>query len=547
MAGELFDVVVIGGGVTGAGAALDAATRGLKVALLEAHDWAAGTSSRSSKLVHGGLRYLEQRKFGLVKEALTERGLLLERLAPHLVRPVPFMYPLTHRFVERPYVGLGLLLYDTMGGARRSIPRHRHWSRRKALEVNPGLDPEALVGAVRYFDAQVDDARFTMLLARTAAHHGAAVATRLEVTGLTREADQVTGVRARDLVSGEEFGVRGRRVVNATGPWTDRVQGLAGASAVQVRPSKGVHIVVPRDRITLGTGLIMRTESSVLLVIPWDAFWIIGTTDTDWHYDVDDPPAHRGDVDYLLEHVNAVLARPLTREDIVGVYAGVRPLLAPAGRSGPTSALSREHAIVESAPGLFSVAGGKFTTYRVMASDVIDAASEGLTRSVPPSCTHDVPLLGAAGYRARLNERLRLAADSGLHDAWIAHLLHRYGDLVDEVLAFVEDDPELGRPLTGAEGYLRAEVVYAAECEGALSVADVVARRTRAIFETPDRGSGAAGEVASLLARTLGWSEARRDGEVERYRTAIEAARAAEDALTDEAALALRLASAGTS
>jgi glycerol-3-phosphate dehydrogenase len=546
MAGELFDVVVIGGGVTGAGAALDAATRGLKVALLEAHDWAAGTSSRSSKLVHGGLRYLEQRKFGLVKEALTERGLLLERLAPHLVRPVPFMYPLTHRFVERPYVGLGLLLYDTMGGARRSIPRHRHWSRRKALEVNPGLDPDALVGAVRYFDAQVDDARFTMLLARTAAHHGAAVATRLEVTGLTREADQVTGVRARDLVSGEEFGVRGRRVVNATGPWTDRVQGLAGASAVQVRPSKGVHIVVPRDRITLGTGLIMRTESSVLLVIPWDAFWIIGTTDTDWHYDVDDPPAHRGDVDYLLEHVNAVLARPLTREDIVGVYAGVRPLLAPAGRSGPTAALSREHAIVESAPGLFSVAGGKFTTYRVMASDVIDAASEGLPRSVPPSCTHDVPLLGAAGYRARLNERPRLAADSGLHDAWIAHLLHRYGDLVDDVLALVEDDPELGRPLTGAEGYLRAEVVYAAECEGALSVADVVARRTRAIFEMPDRGSGAAGEVAALLARTLGWDEARRREEVARYRTAIEAARAAEDALTDEAALALRMASAGT-
>jgi glycerol-3-phosphate dehydrogenase len=538
LAAEEFDIVVVGGGVTGTGAALDAATRGLRVALVEARDWAAGTSSRSSKLIHGGLRYLEQLNFGLVKEALTERGLLLEELAPHLVRPVPFMYPLSRRYVERPYVGVGLVLYDTMGGARRGIPRHRHWSKRKALRVNPGFNPRALIGAVRYYDAQVDDARYTMMLARTAVHHGAVAATQVKVTGLLREADHIAGVRARDLLTGGELTVRGQRVVNATGPWTDQVQGLAGASPVRVRPSKGIHFVVPRDRITLGTGLILRTEKSVLFVIPWHAYWIIGTTDTAWEFDVDEPPAHRGDIDYLLERVNAVLSRPLTHDDILGVFSGVRPLLAPAGDAGGTAALSREHTVMETAPGLFSIAGGKLTTYRVMAKDIVDEAAKGLGRAVPASCTARVPLLGGAGYEARLNERERLAADAGLHVAWIDHLLGRYGDLVGELLDLVADEPELGRPLEGADGYLRAEAAYAASHEGALTVEDVLARRTRAVFETPDRGVAAAREVAALVAEPLGWDEARCREEVDRFRLAVEAALKAEHETTDEAAVA---------
>jgi glycerol-3-phosphate dehydrogenase len=545
MSQEEFEVVVIGGGVTGAGAALDAATRGLRVALVEARDWAAGTSSRSSKLIHGGLRYLEQLNFGLVKEALTERGLLLEALAPHLVRPVPFMYPLSRRYVERPYVGIGMILYDTMGGARRGIPGHRHWSKRKALQVNPGFNPNVLIGAVRYYDAQVDDARHTMMLARTAAHHGAVAATRLQVTGLLKEADHVAGVRVRDQESGDELDIRARRVVNATGPWTDQVQRLGGVPPVRVRPSKGIHFAVPRDRISLGTGLILRTEKSVLFVIPWHAYWIIGTTDTDWHHDVDEPPAHRGDIDYLLERVNGVLTRPLTHEDILGVFSGVRPLLAPADEGVGTATLSREHTVMETVPGLFSIAGGKYTTYRVMAKDVIDAAVTDLGRAVPASCTHVVPILGGAGFHARLNERERLAADSGLHVAWIDHLLQRYGDLVDELLDLIAEQPELGRPIAGAEGYLRAEALYAATHEGALSVDDVIARRTRAIFETADRGVRAADDVAALCAGPLGWDDTRRETEVARFRSQVEAAVKAEQETNDEAALATRAALLG--
>ena len=537
---EAFDIVVVGGGVTGAGVALDAATRGLSVAVVERRDWAAGTSSRSSKLIHGGLRYLEQLNVGLVREALRERGLLLEELAPHLVRPVPFMYPLSRRYVERPYVGVGLALYDTLGGARRGIPRHRHWSKRKALQVNPGLDPGALVGAVRYYDAQLDDARHTLLLARTALDHGAVAATRVEVTGLLRAAGRVAGVRVRDRLTGDEHEVRARAVVNATGPWSDQVQRLAGASPVQVRPSKGIHFLVPRERLNLRTGLILRTEQSVLFVIPWQDCWLIGTTDTPWDHDVDEPPPHRGDIDYLLERVNAVLADPITPADILGVFAGLRPLIAAAGEGEATARLSREHRVDESPPGLFSVTGGKYTTYRVIARDTVDAVAATLGRAVPSSCTERVPLLGAAGYHARVNERPRLARDTGLHRGWINHLLGRYGDLVTELVELMAATPELARPLEGAPGYLRVEARYAASHEGALSVEDVLARRTRAAFETRDRGLEAARAVAELIAEPLGWDGTRVNEEVERFRAFTEAALRAEAETTDEAAIAAR-------
>src|SRR4051794_29439372 len=312
LAEEVFDVVVIGGGATGAGSALDAVTRGLNVALVEARDFASGTSSRSSKLVHGGLRYLEQRDFGLVREALRERGLLLNVLAPHLVTPVPFLLPLTEHW-QRAYIGAGLALYDSLGG-HEGLPRHRHLTRRGALKIAPALRKDALVGAIQYYDAKVDDARHTLTVARTAAALGAAVASNTRVVGFLRDGERVTGVRVRDHVAGEEFDVRAREVVNATGVWTDDVQHLVGERGkFQVRASKGVHLVVPRDRMQLAPGLIRPPEPSVLFVTPWGRHWIIGTTDTDWELDKAHPAASSTDIDYVLERVNAVLAQPLTR------------------------------------------------------------------------------------------------------------------------------------------------------------------------------------------------------------------------------------------
>jgi glycerol-3-phosphate dehydrogenase len=541
------DVLVVGSGVVGAGSALDAATRGLRVGLVEARDFASGTSSRSSKLIHGGLRYLEMLDFGLVAEALRERGLLLERLAPHLVQPVAFLYPLRHRGWERWYAGSGVALYDTLATLSRharGVPRHRHLTRRGARRLSPSLRKDALVGGIQYWDGQVDDARFTMFLARTAASYGALVASRARVVGLLREGERVTGAVVHDLELDRRIEVRARQVVNATGVWTDETQGLAGERGqFHVRASKGIHLVVPRDRIRSKTGLILRTEKSVLFIIPWGRHWIIGTTDTDWALDKAHPAASASDIDYLLEHVNTVLEQPLTREDVESVYAGLRPLLA--GESEMTSKLSREHAIAHTVPGLVVVAGGKYTTYRVMAKDAVDEAVHGLAavldRKVPSSCTDDVPLLGADGFEALWNSRHVLAGRSGLHEVWIEHLLRRYGSLMHEVLDLIESDPSLREPIGGAEDYLRAEIVYAASHEGARHLDDVMARRTRISIETFDRGDRACEEVASLMAGVLGWSDDQRAREVEHYRLRGKAERESQQMPDDETADAARM------
>ncbi len=538
-----FDVVVVGGGVVGAGAALDAATRGLSVALVEARDWASGTSSRSSKLVHGGLRYLEMLDFGLVLEALRERGLILTRLAPHLVTPVPFLYPLTHRGWERPYVAAGVTMYDVMartGGNAAGLPFHRHMTRGQALRAAPALRKDALVGAVQYYDAQVDDARHTMSIVRTAAAYGAAVANRTRAVGFVREGERVTGVRVRDLEHGGEFDVLASQVINATGVWTDETQAMVGdRGQFKVRASKGIHLVVPRDRIQSTTGIILRTEKSVLFVIPWGRHWIIGTTDTDWELDKAHPAASSSDIDYVLQHVNSVLRVPLTREDVEGVYAGLRPLLA--GENDSTSKLSREHVVAHPAPGLVVVAGGKYTTYRVMAKDAVDEAVRGLDFRVAESCTDEVPLVGAEGYRAAWNTRARTAAASGVHVARVEHLLHRYGSLTTDVLDLVAADKALGEPLPGADDYLAAEVVYAASHEGARHLDDVLARRTRISIEAWDRGVAAAPVVADLMAGVLGWSQAQVANEIEHYLARVEAERASQSQPDDETADAVRL------
>ncbi|GAA1962193.1 glycerol-3-phosphate dehydrogenase/oxidase [Catenulispora subtropica] len=543
MAERELDVVVVGGGVVGAGTALDAATRGLAVGLLEARDWASGTSSRSSKLIHGGLRYLEMLDFGLVREALKERGLLLQRLAPHLVRPVPFLYPLTGRGWERFYAGSGVALYDGMATTSshgRGLPVHRQLTRRGALRIAPALKRSALVGAIQYYDAQVDDARYVTFLARTAASYGAQVASRARVTGFLREGERVTGVIVRDLETGRTLEIRAKQVVNATGVWTDDTQALVGERGrFHVRASKGIHLVVPKDRIHSSSGLILRTEKSVLFVIPWGRHWIIGTTDTEWTLDKAHPAASKTDIQYLLDHVNEVLNVPLSRADVEGVYAGLRPLLA--GESEETSKLSREHVVAHAVPGLVVVAGGKYTTYRVMAQDAVDAAVHGLGGGVAASVTENVPLLGADGFQALWNNRARIAARSGLHVARVEHLLRRYGSLIDEVLDLMTEQHELSEPLPGAEDYLKAEVVYAAQSEGALHLDDVLSRRLRVSIETFDRGVGAAEPTARLIAPVLGWTEEQIKREVEHYAARIAAERESQEQPDDATADAARL------
>jgi len=546
LASQSLDILVIGGGVVGGGAALDAATRGLSVGLVEARDFASGTSSRSSKLIHGGLRYLEMFDFRLVAEALGERSLLLDKLAPHLVRPVPFLYPLTHRAWERFYVGSGIALYDSMAllsGRSRGVPAHRHLTRTGARRLVPALRKDALVGAIRYYDGQVDDARHTMFLSRTAASYGAHVASRTRVLDLLREGGRVVGARVKDLESGREFDVRAKQVVNATGVWTDETQSFAGERGqFKVRASKGIHLLVPRDRIRGESGLILRTEKSVLFVIPWGRHWIIGTTDTDWSLSKDHPAASAKDIEYLLEHVNRVLVEPLVPEDVEGVYAGLRPLLH--GEDEATSKLSREHAVSTSVPGLVVIAGGKYTTYRVMAKDAIDAAvqqmSASLDRRVPASCTEDIPLLGADGYPAMWNQRQALADVSGLGVGRIEHLLRRYGSLTSEVLDLIGERPDLGEPLAGADDYLRAEVVYGVTHEGARHLDDVLARRTHISIETFHRGSDSAEEAAALMAEVLGWSDAHREREVDHYLKRVEAERESQTMPDDETADAAR-------
>src|ERR1700712_3035228 len=474
MRDQELDILVVGGGIVGTGSALDAVTRGLSVGMLEARDWSAGTSSRSSKLVHGGIRYLEQLNFGLVREALIERGLLLQRIAPHLVKPVRFLFPLTHHLWERAYIGAGMAMYDVFswsGGRPPGVPPHRHLTRRQLYQAIPSLKKGAMVGGLTYYDAQVDDARYGASVARTAASYGAHVATRVRVEGFIKVGERVVGVEAHDLETGERFPIRARQVVNATGVWTDDPQALVGERGqFHVRASRGVHLVVPRDRIRSTMGMILRTEKSVLFVIPWGRHWLVGTTDTEYKLNKAHPAATAQDIEYILDHVNEVLATPLTREDVEGVYAGLRPLLA--GESEQTSQLSREHIVTHTVPGLVVIAGGKWTTYRVMAKDAIDAAASALDGRVPASVTEDIALVGAEGYRAAWNARTVTAERTGVHRARIEHLLNRYGTLTSEVLKIVAARPELGAPVPGADDYLQAELVYATDHEGALHLDD---------------------------------------------------------------------------
>jgi glycerol-3-phosphate dehydrogenase len=549
---DTFDILIVGGGVTGAGAAVDAASRGLSVALVEARDLASGTSSRSTKLVHGGLRYLEQLDLSLVREALQERGLLATRLAPHLVHPVPLLLPLPRDGWKGPalrgYYGAGVATYDLFAGvfgSGRGMPLHRHLSAGAARRVFPSLRTDTIGGAIQFYDAQVDDARLVTTLARTAASLGAVVVTSARATQFLRQAREVTGARVQDIESGESFDVRARTVVAATGVWSDDVTDMVAAGGgpfrpgLRVRASKGVHLVVPRSAISGETGLILRTASSVLFVLPWGGHWIIGTTDTDWRLDRAHPAASARDIEYLLGQVNAVLAHPLSTSDIEGVYAGLRPLLT--GEDESTSALSRKHAVVEPMLGLLLVAGGKLTTYRVMAADVVDRAVRRISPATPRSHTDELPLLGADGYARLRRDPAALALRHRVPVDVVEHLLDRYGSLAGDVLRELDASPGLVRPLAGAPSYLAIEVVYAVRAEAALHLDDVLARRTRISFETAHRGVDSAADAADLMGAELGWDATRRRKEIDHYRARVEAERESQTMPDDLSADAARL------
>jgi glycerol-3-phosphate dehydrogenase len=560
------DLLVIGGGVVGCGAALDAAARGLRVGLVEAGDLAVGTSSRSSRLAHGGLRYLEQGEFALVHEALTERGLLLDRLAPHLVRPVPFLFPVTGG-VERSYAGAGVQLYDLLsriGAYGGTMPRPRTLSRAAVHVLAPGLRAEATAGAVRFHDAQIDDARHTLALARTAAGLGAAVATGVRVVDLVRVPDapthpqgehrdphvgarhlpgvhlpevhvpgahhqpggaaldgvaggapmRISGAVLRDEATGEPLVVHARVVLSAVGVWTDELVGMATGSEPgrSVRRSKGVHLVIPRSTFRSSTAVIARTPHSVLFLLPWSEHWLVGTTDTDYDGSLESPGVTLEDVDYLLGQANRWLDRPLVLSDVVGVFAGLRPLLS-AGQ-GDTTELSREHAVMRPVPGFVAIAGGKYTTYRAMARDAVDAIAEQLPGEVPGCSTDQIPLVGAEGYRGQWATRVRRARTSGLDVVAVERLLRRHGDRTEDVLALVAADPALGRPLHADGRVIRAEAIVAARDEGARSLADILIRRTRLAVQTRDRALSCARDTAALVAPILGWNPDRVEAEI---------------------------------
>ncbi|WP_237202469.1 glycerol-3-phosphate dehydrogenase/oxidase [Rothia endophytica] len=539
------DILVIGGGVTGAGIALDAATRGLRTAIVDAGDWAMGTSAWSSKLVHGGLRYLYNLDFKLVSEALKERGLLLERTAPHLVKAQPFLWPLKLPLIERAYSAVGIGMYDTLAfvgaGGRKTVPAQQHFTKSGTKKVFPGIKDSAFSGAIQFYDARVDDARLVIDLVRTAAGYGALAATRTKVTGVEKDASgRVTGAKILDLETGAEKTVKAKHIINATGVWTEETEALATQDAgLKVLASKGVHITVPRNRIKATSGIFTKTEKSVLFIIPWQRYWIIGTTDTPYtQQDRLNPVATREDIDYVLMQANKLIADELTHDDVISTFAGLRPLLQPVLKDGSdksSTKVSREHTVTQIAPGMSAIAGGKLTTYRVMAEDAVDFALGERAKTLP-SVTENIKLVGAEGYEVLASRAHALAAENGWDAARTDHLLERYGAELTDIIAQIEEDPSLGAPLAAAPQFLRADVLQAVRAEGALHLEDVLIRRVRLDLEAKDRGLAAAEEIISIMAPELGWDEATQQRELATYRKRVEAIEAASTETSDERA-----------
>ena len=530
---EQFDVLVIGGGITGAGVALDAAARGYRVALVEKADFASGTSSKSTKLAHGGIRYLPQFDFAMIREGVIERGLMV-RHAPFLVRPLPFVIPVYEHMpwpsslpVRPPtdfglalVLDIGLWMYDLMAG-RLNIGRHKRISAEETLRRVPKLRHAGLKKALLYYDAQTNDAQLTVTVLRTAAQFGAVVTNYTQVTGFTRANGKLNGAVVCDVLTGQEVTVSARHIINATGVFAEQVAALTGdESKATVEPSKGIHLVVARERLRISNTAVVLPETEdgrILYIIPWSARAIIGTTDTGTG-DLDDPQASPADIAYLLKHVNKYLEADLTDDDILSVYAGYRPLVK--SRGARAAELSRTHVVLQEVNGMVTIVGGKLTTYRRMAQDTVDVLSkrDGMPTSHP---TQKLLLSGAIGWRSTRHaieargQQLELAQDS------IEHLAFTFGSNAHAVLDLIEKDERLGKRLLSDLPYLLAEVVYACQAEMAMTLEDVLARRTRIILEDADRGAGIAPEVAALMADELGWSSDYTRAQVEKYRALV--------------------------
>jgi glycerol-3-phosphate dehydrogenase len=523
LANDAFDVLVVGGGITGAGVARDAAMRGLRTALVEQDDFASGTSSRSSRLVHGGVRYLEHGQLKLVFESSAERR-VLRRIAPHLVRPLAFVWPVYRGArVARWKLAAGLMLYDLLA-LFRNVGRHERLSRRGVLAREPRLRADALLGGARYWDAATDDARLTLATIRSAIAAGATVLNHARVTSLVTVEGRVSGARVSEAVSGATVDIRAHVVVNATGPWSDAVERMAdGAARPAVRGSKGVHISVARERIdNVGAlTLLSPRDGRVMFVLPAGDFAIVGTTDT---YETVDPGqvrASEDDVSYLLDAANHFFpSAELVRNDVVSAWAGLRPLMAVQGGSDDPSAASREHTIAEHVPGLVSVTGGKLTTYRAMASEVTDAAQRSLGMRPSPSRTARTPLAGGA---LRDCAREIAAAAELTRDASIAsRLVHAHGDAWRAVWALVTADATFGERVEPSRPYVLGELAYAVREELAATLGDLLIRRIPLAFETRDHGRAAARRVAAAVAGWLGWSPVEMRAAITEYDAEVE-------------------------
>ncbi len=536
LAKQHFDVLVIGGGVTGAGVALDAVARGYTVALVEKRDFASGTSSKSTKLVHGGIRYLPNFDFALVHEALVERGLLLQN-APYLVHPVEFVLPIyagDRHPVGMPFttpggiglnflLNIGLTLYDVLAG-RRNIKRHRHLRCEAVSRLAPTLVTQGLKEGFTYYDAQTNDARLTMALIRTAAQYGATITNYTEAISFIEEQGKITGVVIRDQFSGEESVVHARHVVNATGVYAEQLEERTGTEPqVHIEPSKGVHLVLSRQDLQLGDAAIVLPETEdkrILFLVPWGSRAIFGTTDTG-SGDLDHPQTTHEDVAYLLKYLNRYLTLHLTEKDIISTYAGYRPLVKPRNTSASTAKLSRTHAVLQSASGLVTIVGGKLTTYRRMAQDTVDVLSRR-DGSKPMHPTVTLPLQGSAGWVRVQKDIEHRAARLGLTAETIKHLGSSYGSETHTVLDLVEQEPSLSTRLIADLPYIKAEVLYACRHEMAQTPEDVLARRTSIALEDRQRGCGVVEDVVAIMAQELVWSPEQQQALVDDYRYEIQ-------------------------
>ena len=510
MRGQSFDLIVIGGGVTGAAIARDAVTRGFSVALLEKGDFASGTSSRSSKLVHGGLRYLRHMKFSLVYGALRERW-ILKRNAPRLVKPLTFLIPVykdakTGKFM----LSMGLWLYDILALFR--TPKFHGWlGSDKALEREPKLRHDALVGAGLYADCATDDARLTLALIKDAWSRGVLVANYTEVVKFEKDHGKIVGVRAHDLLSENQFEVKAKVVVNATGPWSDKLRKLDDSSAEpRLRPAKGIHIIVPRDRLGNREAVVIEShrDGRNMFVIPWGSLSLVGTTDTDYHGDLDHIGASKEDIDYLLEALDQTYPEShITKDDIVSLYASVRPLAAELGVS--EDAVSRDQLIFESNSGLVSIIGGKLTTHRSMAKALVDQVSNRLEREyeTPAKRGCETARLVLDYDQNELEQAVNSLIQSSGIDAEIArHLVEAYGPGARKVLEIVHENPQLSSKIAMETPYIMAELVYAARYEMAMRLIDFMFRRTQLAYRLRDHGRSVVQNLASVMSKELGWS-----------------------------------------